>query len=892
MYGGLFTVDGCGIKLGSDTTVGSSKRMTSFGKVYAETTSESPEGKNTLTACTDSSGCSKLGSKHTVWKQFLREEIKKKNGKKRHWIQSISEMKAYKHKSHEELRLEDRYGLPVSKGRWKIKSTNGNTSMLAGNTRFGGDSKSISTPEKTDSVKAVFAGRCFGSGSKHNFGKRLKNLGPLPQFGCKSEKSIAQAFGDMPKIAELMSQFVNKTEKKSETDTGCLWGTGSFKSGNVSKSFSDDTTRNNGGLSNYEMNGAGLFGSKLGSKIGTNTVSFASKLSSLGSSNPLVGSALFGNIISNINCDETRGIFGTTMDETSGNGFLANSSTSSTSGLSCANYAKNNTGILGNIKAPIESNISGSSVTSNTSKPNRNLFGCSAGSKAMNDSKKGISNACLTELNTKINSTLFGSGYGTNHFSSNATSNNPRNSNSTSSISGSISQSATNSSIFSTISQSQTDSKTSKSSGIFWASTGKRNISETVSHAKGTSSPYNTNLWPLKKEFTGWTALPTKKTVSVKRPLKSGIFSRRFVPKRYLPKKYTDRYTWSAKKQKIKHTAMKLQSYRNLRGDTYDWRRNVDWLNFRKPLRKWSALGIDKPKGGFFVRKNCADFVPFSRGTKFEASSESDLIGQSLRKNNFLSDCVEMSLPKPQKKLVVTETSHKAYMAETVAIPSPVISRPSDISVKNPSPDGNQLPILNKQIFMSDPNYFPQRSFAPFCSNPNIVTCPSLEDLRVMPEHQLAAVVDFEIEHVVYGRIIWDGPLDLRGLDLDKVVRFTHGSFELYPEMKAAQEWGTGLMSACSVMLYNVWPKRNCWVNPPSNIRQQRFANKLAKHCKISNYDFIGYLSIRGLESSNREILRCNRSLLTSRSSSKSVSRALATPRHLKDMKECFILSG
>merc|ERR1719419_1869769 len=161
-----------------------------------------------------------------------------------------------------------------------------------------------------------------------------------------------------------MSQFGSETEK-SAAETGSPLGSGSIMSGNVSGNIFVNTAPNSRGLPNHDMNGVGSFGSQLESKIGTETVSFTSKLGPLGSSNASVGRALFGSTISKINCDETRGIFGSAMDNTSGNEFLANSSASPASGLFGANTAKNNKGIFGNSETPVGSNISGTSTTSN-----------------------------------------------------------------------------------------------------------------------------------------------------------------------------------------------------------------------------------------------------------------------------------------------------------------------------------------------------------------------------------------------------------------------------------------------------------------------------------------------------------------------------------------------
>jgi len=140
---------------------------------------------------------------------------------------------------------------------------------------------------------------------------------------------------------------------------------------------------------------------------------------------------------------------------------------------------------------------------------------------------------------------------------------------------------------------------------------------------------------------------------------------------------------------------------------------------------------------------------------------------------------------------------------------------------------------FNPPAFNGDPT--------PKLSNPEMKTDPNFSDLWQMTESQLASMADFEIEHLQYGRIKWDVPVDLRGVHLDNIVRFSQSTFELYPDMDPTPEVGTGFMKPCSVMLYNVWPKGCSSMHRPSVQRENRWRASLEKYCRACDFEFLAY---------------------------------------------------
>jgi nuclear pore complex protein Nup98-Nup96 len=62
---------------------------------------------------------------------------------------------------------------------------------------------------------------------------------------------------------------------------------------------------------------------------------------------------------------------------------------------------------------------------------------------------------------------------------------------------------------------------------------------------------------------------------------------------------------------------------------------------------------------------------------------------------------------------------------------------------------------------------------------------PSIEEMSRMSEKQLMKIRDFEICHESFGSIKWPGFIDVRGLDLDKLVTIKQGKVHVYADAQA-----------------------------------------------------------------------------------------------------------
>lgn len=67
----------------------------------------------------------------------------------------------------------------------------------------------------------------------------------------------------------------------------------------------------------------------------------------------------------------------------------------------------------------------------------------------------------------------------------------------------------------------------------------------------------------------------------------------------------------------------------------------------------------------------------------------------------------------------------------------------------------------------------------PNLTTPGVVCSPSLDSMRAMSDRALASVENFALSHPDSGSVMWHGHTDVRGLDLDSLVRFAHREVEV-----------------------------------------------------------------------------------------------------------------
>lgn len=95
-------------------------------------------------------------------------------------------------------------------------------------------------------------------------------------------------------------------------------------------------------------------------------------------------------------------------------------------------------------------------------------------------------------------------------------------------------------------------------------------------------------------------------------------------------------------------------------------------------------------------------------------------------------------------------------------------------------------------------------ALVPRCSAEGFSTRPSIEALQSYSESRLAAVEDFTVIREGYGEVTWPGLTDVRGLNVDEVVKIEDKSIEVYPSsVGVVPELGVGLNKPALVTLLN-----------------------------------------------------------------------------------------
>ena len=118
---------------------------------------------------------------------------------------------------------------------------------------------------------------------------------------------------------------------------------------------------------------------------------------------------------------------------------------------------------------------------------------------------------------------------------------------------------------------------------------------------------------------------------------------------------------------------------------------------------------------------------------------------------------------------------------------------------------------------------------------------PTLEQMERMFERSgdeaLAAIDNFSVSNEAFGRVKWLEPVDVRGLDLDKIVSFEQACLCLYPEDQDIEppETGEGLKKRAEVTLYGILPKKS------GADAKEKYREKIAKQTEKAGAELVEY---------------------------------------------------
>jgi nuclear pore complex protein Nup98-Nup96 len=114
-----------------------------------------------------------------------------------------------------------------------------------------------------------------------------------------------------------------------------------------------------------------------------------------------------------------------------------------------------------------------------------------------------------------------------------------------------------------------------------------------------------------------------------------------------------------------------------------------------------------------------------------------------------------------------------------------------------------------------------------------------------MTDDELSRVSGFAVYRPDFGKIVWSGETDVRGLDLDKIVSIEASAVCVYDEESDPSiekpDQGYGLNKPAIIYLENVFPKK---IQTEADLK--KFEEKLVKTCEKGGSKFIDYDSSTG----------------------------------------------
>jgi hypothetical protein len=124
------------------------------------------------------------------------------------------------------------------------------------------------------------------------------------------------------------------------------------------------------------------------------------------------------------------------------------------------------------------------------------------------------------------------------------------------------------------------------------------------------------------------------------------------------------------------------------------------------------------------------------------------------------------------------------------------------------------------------------RVAVPTLTTNGVVCSPSLDTMRAMSDRALASVENFAIAHPDSGSVMWHGHTDVRGLDLDSLVRFAHR------EVEVVVKTGHPLNKPACITLENVFV--------PNGKDCQQFCDKVERMTTKAGNKLVDYAPATG----------------------------------------------
>ena len=185
----------------------------------------------------------------------------------------------------------------------------------------------------------------------------------------------------------------------------------------------------------------------------------------------------------------------------------------------------------------------------------------------------------------------------------------------------------------------------------------------------------------------------------------------------------------------------------------------------------------------------------------------------------------------------------KAQAAASPQAPpqTPTNSQPSEAAealYRESISDDPQTPTPLKT---PDARRSPASHLAPKLTKEGYETVPPIDELAQMSEADLATVQNFTVRRRGTGEVVWEGAVDVRGVDLDRVVSIEPKDVSVYSieeEEGTKPAVGTKLNRPAAITYEEVFPRDD---PQASKTEMDKFALRLEKRCEKMGAEFVSY---------------------------------------------------
>lgn len=233
--------------------------------------------------------------------------------------------------------------------------------------------------------------------------------------------------------------------------------------------------------------------------------------------------------------------------------------------------------------------------------------------------------------------------------------------------------------------------------------------------------------------------------------------------------------------------------------DIFVPRRDVKKLVFKpKPSNTSSMANIDVSQNSPINPNNSSNSSNFlvqinanKSGIKFDDSVVSDItVNEFIRNDNKFAKQMD-SIPK-QRLMISPSEKGDDMLSLNASITSESVRECSDSG--SICSERITSPVVPKcGVILNRTDYY---------------TIPSLNELDNYYDlsSDTCFVPNFTVGRQEYGSVYWNGPIDVKGLDLDEIVHIRRKEVIVYTDEEATPNVGDGLNRSAQITLHQVWP--------------------------------------------------------------------------------------